>query len=251
MPTHYLHMQAAAVQTPQLELVRRDVADLAAHQAMGVVHGPAGLGKTFAVQAALEHLQHHQPAGALPRVVSLVFPHAPTTLSVAHDLAVALLGELPRRATRFHLQRLVLAELTRRVHLLIVDEAQRLTRHAMEVLRFCFDDPATRLALLLVGGNGCWEVLSSEPMLASRLFRRRAFTPLPAQQVPALLGAYHRLYTHADPRLLETIDAEYAHGYWRAWAAFTITATELASHTGRLTLDEELTANTYRSLGHA
>lgn len=40
-------------------------------------------------------------------------------------------------------------------------------------------------AILLVGGNGCWEVLSREPMLASRICRRVRFGPLPAPKVDA------------------------------------------------------------------
>ncbi len=251
MPSHYLNLPgAAALETPQLELVRRDVAALVDHRALGVVHGPAGLGKTFAVQAALEHLTSRRQARTLPRIVSLVFTHAPTTLSVVGDLASALLPERPRRATRFTLQHLILAELARAEHLLVVDEAQRLTQHAMEVLRYCFDDSTARLALLLVGGNGCWEVISREPMLVSRVLRRRGFTPLPPARVPALMAAYHPLYAHAEPELLAEVDAGYAHGNWRAWAAFTLTAAEIAEQAGRDTLDAEIAANTYVSLGY-
>jgi DNA transposition AAA+ family ATPase len=72
---------------------------------------------------------------------------------------------------------------------LVVDEAQRLTRHAMEVLRYFYDDPDTQLALLLVGGDGCWETISREPMLASRVYRQRRFGPFRSADVPSLMQA--------------------------------------------------------------
>jgi DNA transposition AAA+ family ATPase len=72
---------------------------------------------------------------------------------------------------------------------LVIDEAQRLTRHAMEVLRYFYDDPDTQLALLLVGGDGCWETISREPMLASRVYRQRRFRPFRSADVPSLMQA--------------------------------------------------------------
>jgi hypothetical protein len=53
MSRHFLNLEGAAtVDTDFLSLTRRAVADIAAHRALGVVHGAAGLGKTFAVEAA-------------------------------------------------------------------------------------------------------------------------------------------------------------------------------------------------------
>jgi hypothetical protein len=255
MPEHYLSLSGASVlRTHDLQLVDHDIHDLIRHQAMGVVHGRAGVGKSFAVQAALERLQRHPfgPSGRAPaRVVTAIFPHAPTTLRVVLDLAHVLLAEPPQRATRFRMQDFIIDELSRQPHLLVIDEAQRLTRNAMEVLRYCFDDPRTQLALLLVGGDGCWEVIAREPMLMSRVFRRRQFRPLPGAQVPSILRTYHPFYRDADDELLQRVDAEYAHGIWRAWAAFTLTATDLAAQASRTQLDAEIVANTYVSLGAA
>jgi hypothetical protein len=46
---HFLDIDGAAtLPTEQLALVDQAVADLVATRAMGAVHGPAGLGKTFA-----------------------------------------------------------------------------------------------------------------------------------------------------------------------------------------------------------
>ena len=49
-PRHFLDIdQAVVLPTAQLAMVDQAVADLVTRQAMGAVHGPAGLGKTFAV----------------------------------------------------------------------------------------------------------------------------------------------------------------------------------------------------------
>ena len=50
---HFLDIDGAVVlPTAQLALVDQAVADVVTRQAMGAVHGPAGLGKTFAVEQA-------------------------------------------------------------------------------------------------------------------------------------------------------------------------------------------------------
>ena len=54
---HFLDLPGAAtVDTVALTLTRRAIVDITRHRGLGVVHGAAGLGKTFAVEHALEHL---------------------------------------------------------------------------------------------------------------------------------------------------------------------------------------------------
>ncbi len=58
MPTHFLGLQGAAVlDTAQFQLAARVIDDLIAHAATGVIHGPAGAGKTFCVETNLERLR--------------------------------------------------------------------------------------------------------------------------------------------------------------------------------------------------
>ena len=52
---------------------------------------------------------------------------------------------------------------------------------------------------MLVGGNGTWTVLSREPMLASRVYRRVRFAALARADVIGAMPAYHPLYTDATP----------------------------------------------------
>ena len=58
MPQHFVNLPGAAtLPTRQYQLTGQIIDDLIAESATGVVHGPAGTGKTYAVQAALERLR--------------------------------------------------------------------------------------------------------------------------------------------------------------------------------------------------
>jgi len=204
-----------------------------------VIHGPAGVGKTFAVEANLERLRD---TGA-HRVItcSLSFPSKPTMRRVAAELVGALTGTTPPVSrSRFDIINHLVGLLASVPRLIVIDEAQRLNGECIETLRHLHDHPATRFALLYVGGDGCWEVLSREPMLRSRVFRRLPFTPLPPNEVPALMRGYHPIYAQADERLLARIDDTFAHGSLRNWAVFTHTVARLGHDTGREHLDTDL-----------
>jgi hypothetical protein len=239
MPRHFLNLEGAAtVVTEPLQLTHRVVADLMATTAMGVIHGEAGLGKTFAVDDAL----HACPAVAEACWTS--FPARPTMRQVTLDL-LGLLTRTHVAGTRFQATHELIDVLADRPRLLVIDEAQRLNRECIELLRHLHDHPATRFGLLLVGGDGCWEVLSREPMLRSRIYRRIRFQPLTPAQVLAVLPGYHPLYADTDPEVLSLVDEHFAHGNWRNWAAFTHTAVGLVAETGRARLDEPLVRNVF------
>jgi DNA transposition AAA+ family ATPase len=249
MPQHFAGLAGAAtLATGQFQLTGRIVADLIGCCATGVVHGPAGTGKTYAVQAALETLAG--PGGPRLTASTLAFPARPTMRLVADELLRAVTGSAgPRGSNRFYLIAALTELLAGPPRLVVIDEAQRLTGDCIELLRHLHDHPATRFALLYVGGDGCWEVLSREPMLRSRVFRRLPFAPLPRTEIPALIRGYHPIYHQVAEELLLGIDDTYAHGTLRDWAVFTHTAASLCTGTGRPGLDEAVIANAYALLG--
>ena len=220
-PRHHLNLEGAAVmQTEAFLLAERAASDVAGALAMGVIHGVAGSGKTFAVHAAIDGL-------AVP-AYSVQFPSRPSMLRVAQQLLQRLTGR-KAAGNRFELSDRLVDLLAERDRLIVVDEAQWLNRECIEYLRHLHDDPATRFGLLLVGGDGCWQVLSREPMLRSRLYRRVTFAPLGSRAVLEVIPRCHRLYDGAEPELLLAIDDRYAHGLFRHWAAFTHTAGALCA----------------------
>jgi type II secretory pathway predicted ATPase ExeA len=230
MPRHFAGLDGVAtLSTGQFQLAGRIVADLVAH-ATGVIHCAAGTGKTYAVEAALETL----PATARVAACTLAFPARPTMRLVADELLRALTGSAgPQHRNRFYLTAALAGLLPGPPRLVVVNEAQRLTGDCIELLRHLHGHPETRFALLYVGGDGCWEIRSREPMLRSRMFGRLPFQPLPRAQVPALIRGYHHVYGGAAAELLLDIDDTYAQSTLRDWAVFTHTAAALCAEAGR------------------
>ena len=95
------------------------------------------------------------------------------------------------------------------------------------------------------GGDSTWEVLSREPMLRSRVFRRVTFTSLSPAKVCELIGAFHPVYDGVSRELLLLVDGHFAHGNLRDWASFTYTAAKLCADQGRRRLDEEVARNAF------
>jgi DNA transposition AAA+ family ATPase len=253
MPRHFTNLQGAStLATTGLRLTRRVVADLAANLATGVIHGVAGTGKTYAVESALEDLPADGGRATPVITVTLAFPSRPTMRLVADELLKALTGTaVARSRNRFHLTNTLIESLSGTPRLLVIDEAQRLNGDCIELIRHLHDHPDTRFALLYVGGDGCWEVLSREPMLRSRIFRRLPFQPITRGQIPALIRDYHPIYAGVDDELLTEIDDAYAHGTLRDWAVFTHTAADLCCEDASDRIDERIVANAYALLGGA
>ena len=238
MARHFLDLDGAQVlPTPGLQLVEQAVVDVLACDAMGVIHGPAGLGKTFAVERAL--------AGRGAVGCWSTFPSRPTMRLVAASLFEQLTGSPAGRGSRFVLMDQVIEELSTRRRVVVVDEAQRLNTECIEFLRHLHDHPHTRFALLLVGGDTAWNVLPREPMLRSRVYRRVRFEALSPEQVCALIGEFHPIYAGVDRGLLLFIDEHFAHGNLRDWAAFTQTAAKLCAGHDQPVIDERAARNAF------
>lgn len=256
MPQHFVNLPGAAtLPTRQYQMAGQIIGDLIAECATGVVHGPAGTGKTYAVEAALERLRDAAASGppgsaAEVSVCTLAFPSKPTMRLVADALLTALTGAAPPRSrNRFQLIAALTDLLSGPRRLVVIDEAQRLNGDCIELLRHLHDHPHTRFALLYVGGDGCWEVLSREPMLASRVFRRLPFTRLDRPAVPALMRRYHPVYDGAGDALLLEIEDAYGKGMLRNWAVFTHAAAALCGTAGTGRITAEVAGNVYAKLG--
>lgn len=223
---------AEIIETTAFALTQRAVEALVERQAMGVVHGKAGLGKTFAVEYAIES------RGACESYW-FDFPERVTSKWLTRDL-LELLTDVPTDGEHRKLRKELIEVLAERPRLLVVDEAQRLTRASVEYLRHLHDHRRTRFSLLLVGGNGCWETLSRHAMLRSRIWRRVEFTTLSTAEVVEIMPRYHRLYSEASPELLAFVDDYFGHGNFRNWTGFTASASDLCDEHGLSTLTEDV-----------
>jgi len=224
---HFLNLRdAALIETDSLLLVGQAIDDCVQERAMGVVHGVAGIGKTFS-------LEHHLACRDDVEQVWIESLQRPTMLDIAQGLMLALTGAKPPGRRRDMLDELV-ALLCDRPRLVIVDEAQRLNHECIDFLRYLHDRRQTEFALLLAGGNNCWQVLRREPMLRSRIWRRVQIRPLRTVAILEHMPAYHPIYAGTDGELLLWIDERFAHGVLRDWAAFTHTAAGLCAKQDRV-----------------
>jgi DNA transposition AAA+ family ATPase len=243
MSAHYLTLRGARpMNTMPFRLAQTAVADIVDANAMGVIHGQAGLGKTFSVDYALNHTLKTIDS------VKVEFAGRPTMKYVATTLLRAITG-VDHHGERFALTQDLTAVLAEQQRLIVVDEAQRLNHECIEYLRHLHDNPDTCFALCLVGGNGCWSVLSQHAMLKSRVYRRVAFEPMTGVEVLQIIPGYHPIYREAARDLLLLIDDTLGHGNWRHWASFTHSAARLCDEHGTDTVTEEIARFVFALMG--
>jgi DNA transposition AAA+ family ATPase len=240
---HFLDLpDAQTIKTRPYALTVRAVSDLVEHAGMGLVHGDAGLGKSFAVERAV--------AGASVPHHWIAFAYRTTTRVLARDL-LALITGVPEDGKRAVLERGLIDVLADGPQIVVVDEAQNLNHECIEYLRHLHDRKETQFTLLLAGGNGCWELLGRFPMLRSRLYRRIRFAPLEPSQVQKAIPKFHAIYRGANPELIASIDRSYCRGVFRSWAAFTQTAIDVTGAQLEPVLTESVVENAYALLGGA
>jgi DNA transposition AAA+ family ATPase len=219
------------IETEGLLLSERSLHYVIANRLLGALTGVSGTGKTFALEELLRGRQDLH-------VVWVEVQVKPTMLSIARSIAMALLGEIPkgsRHELSYHLQEVLIDQPDGRPLVLIFDEAQRLNRECAEYLRYLHDPHNTRFAMVLAGGNGCWETIRREPMLHSRVHEPVFFKPLSDAAVLQTLPNYHAMYRSAEPELLLRINQERCRGILRHWSAFTASAAQLLAPSERLT----------------
>jgi DNA transposition AAA+ family ATPase len=240
-PKHYLGLDARTVKTESFALAQRAVADCVARQAMGAIYGPAGNGKTFAVRNALAAVANRE-------VVAVDCQVRMTYKGLVELLLESVTGGVRHEGNRGQLERELIRELRKRPRVLCVDEAQRLTAEGIEILRSLHDDDETELTLLLVGGNTCWTVLSSQPMLRSRIHRPVEFRPLRESKVLKLIPKMHPLLTESDPDVLRFVNSAFARGNLRNWANFLVTAEQICRGAGESFVTEVIARNAFTLL---
>lgn len=207
---------ASVVTTRALLTARENITDTVAARAMMCIHGGAGFGKTLAVNTCLRGLEPGED------VRKITFRSRPTARAVRYELftALDLPGEPPRHPSEF--DRLLKTALAERPRTFLVDEAQWLNGEAFEYFRYLWDEPATQLAIIFVGGAGCHTVLRREPMLLEAI-------PL-----------FHPVWADADPQDITFADQHAAHGNFRAWAQLTAHTRTALARTRRARVDQEL-----------
>lgn len=217
---------------PVLEHLARGLEQTLNQQAIICLYGDAGCGKTFALDTVFA-------AGAVPthraRLVRLLPRPAATPAALRAHLADALnlTDKRPEDPGLFDTAlRKVLAN---REHLLVVDEAQRLNAACFEYLRYLFDDPDPRLAIVLSAGERGLAVLRRQKMLASRTAVWLKVPALTPDEVRWAIPRFHPLWQTSDPQAVDLLDTRLCHGNFRRWAQATRHTLRLLRPPGDLT----------------
>lgn len=240
-PRHHLDLPGAlTVAVPAHEDLALALQQTVDQQAIMCLYGDAGCGKTFALNTALA--SNALPASRTCAIRLLPRP-APTPSALRADLADALtLDARPEDPSLFDAA--LRRTLSTRDHLLVVDEAQRLDATCFEYLRYLFDDPATRLAIVLTAGENGLALLRRQSMLASRALVWLNIPPLTPDEVRWAIPRFHPLWRSSDPDALQLLDARLCHGNFRRWAQATHHTLRLArsssSSAGRRILEDLL-----------
>lgn len=240
---HFLGLEAAHVVGTEALLTTRDnLESVIKAKAMMCAYGPAGYGKTMAVNSALRDL-------APDITYRLELRSGPTPRDIRHGLfkALRLPGEPPKRPIEFDaLLKEVLAEQFR---VLVCDEAQWMSRTGFEFWRHLWDDRHTDIAVVFAGGDNCYKVLRREPMLASRMYIWQEFERIPKSEVRQVITAFHPIWATAEPGLIDAVDAEAAHGNFRNWANITHHLVEGMEKTGTDRVTEAFVHWVYSKIG--
>lgn len=199
-------------------VVRRAVAD----GEIAAFTGRAGLGKTFAVDYAVRD-------SGLPWIWVQIGP-TPRPKEVVSRLLKAMHGSF-QPGTLYELTDQLVEELVGEPRVVVLDDSQNLDKDGLDQIRLVHDLGAAAFPLLLVGGEGCADILASDPQLADRVGGWVKFTPVPDDRLLPLLCDYHPFFAASDHDLLMDVNHAYARGVLRRWARMLKTALPLAANT--------------------
>ncbi|AQT70400.1 ATP-binding protein [Streptomyces sp. fd1-xmd] len=177
------------------------------------VHGGVGLGKTFAVGLHLDELAPQNTIRV--KLSSSRIQALRETLHKKLDLP----GDPPANGARS--EAVIKKALAGTPRVLVVDEAQWLETRAFEFIRELWDDEDTRLAVVLVGAESCYQKIKNRPALDSRILIWQRYKPLTPTEVVRVIPHYHPMWADVPLDDISWIDDLACHGNFRQWAKAT------------------------------
>lgn len=218
-PRHHLDLKdAQIIHTNAIKSTEDLVDSVVRHNAIGVVEGGAGMGKTFGISFSL---------AMRPKLdyIWITLPTDATARLVSQKIVEALTGVPPTKIERNEMLRIKAQKLLlERRPLVVIDESQNLDTKGAENVRYLHDCCGCQFPVILAGGDGCWEAIANEPMLLSRVFDTTEHYPQSLDDLKDFLPRYHKVYEGVSPELITYVNDRFCHGQFRSWAAFTLKA---------------------------
>lgn len=218
-PEHLPGLEGATtVETPGLREIRLAVNQLCDSGGIILIDGKPGLGKTFGTREVL--------AGLDVRVHWVDMPDTPKGKEANARIFTAVTGQRPpMRMTEYALTEETVDVLDGLQAVLVIDEAQNMTRSALRQVRYLHDRPSTKVLLALIG-TGVGAAVRQVPELDSRVARRIAVKALNGTQMKELLPQLHPALEATSLEVLVQL-GEYAKGNLRDWARILEVASSL------------------------
>lgn len=210
VPEHLPGLEGAAtIKTPGLREIQHAVTQLYECGGIVLIDGKPGVGKTFGTKHVLSQLG--------VRVHWADMPDTPKGKEANARIFTAVTGRRPpMRMTEYALTDETVDVLDGLKAVLVVDEAQNMTKSALRQLRYLHDRPTTK-ALMVLLGPGVVNVVTQVPELDSRVARRVHVKELTGAQLRDLLPQLHPTLAAMSEAVRVQL-AEYARGNLRQWA---------------------------------
>ena len=169
---YFLKLERKEVRANRPEFIPRLTANLILeklreadeHKALGLLYGPPGIGKTFAIEEFIDRVEK-QDNHEKPEVLVVTAHSASTPKSLMAALCVQ--AGIAHQATASTLAESLVRKLTAGHYLIIVDEANHLEIEAMELLRYVYD--LGHLGVALIGTLRLYEIFTDGSRPAGEL----------------------------------------------------------------------------------
>ncbi|MET9347587.1 ATP-binding protein [Streptomyces termitum] len=212
---HYLNLpDARTVTTHAVRAAAQALDTTIQHNGILCLTADPGIGKTFTLHTLLDQRPH------LPALRLLARPQArPDDLRHSLHDALGLAGSPPKdpgicddylRHTLHEPHRII-----------AIDEAHQLSAACIEYIRYLYDDPTPHITLVLLASQPRLRALQAKPALASRVTTWHTMDPLTLTETLTAIPALHPAWERIAPETISKLDATWAGGNLRRWAALT------------------------------
>lgn len=215
---------ARFVRTPFVKAVDFALARIRAVPGIVLIDGPAGQGKTFAVEATA-----HAPGHETYRVS---FTGANNLTQMHTKLIGAITGAAPTGRHLWQMDAEINELLSVQKCTVVIDECQWADQRLLRVLRAIYDDRTSEFGLVMLGMDVAQALERKEPGLASRVGVRIYPSQLARPRLVATLSEYHPLFANTDPAVIAQMWQSVG-GVWREWAHILNTAAALRLPTSK------------------
>jgi hypothetical protein len=238
---HFLDLEGARlVNACYFALTQRNIAAVIKHRALSVVTGPAGTGKTTAMNyAARQHGGIKLELVGTPSPYVIVNGFLRVLTGVPHDETAQAGAELLIE---------LLCERSDDERFLYVDEVQlnESLRNVEFVRRIA---ERSRTPTVLVGGEQMKARIAKSPQIVRRVFRPTFFEGLPIDQILDVIPKMHPIYHGVSKKLLPYVDSRCGDGNLGNWAKFSVEAVDLSEERGKKRLTRDIADEAIRRLG--